>query len=364
MTAQLARDAMVPDPLSLAASASAQEAAEALSAGGSRGVRVRRRPADGRDHAEDTRPRSGGPRSRSEDDGRRRRSPSRRTRPSTRRCRSATRSRSSRRTTTNGCPWSRTGGWSACSRGLPSSGVSPRTSRRSRSRAKPPGRGPPRRAASRARRGVPDGRQRQRAGPRRRTSRRVTHRELDLGDARAHRSEHLAQLGGCPRAAERPGARADHGDRLVAKGVRGEWAGGPIERVLERARDGRVVLGCGEEDRVGLANERAEPLDGCRAGGEILVAVVRRDLPQPVPDLDLDPGRRLLAQGAEEGRVVGAATERAADRENAHPFLRLLRNQGEVGLQRDLVAECRLAVSERHVPLHVERGAVDDRSRA
>ena len=72
--------------------------------------------------------------------------------------------------------------------------------------------------------------------------------ELDFGHARAHRAEHLAQLGGSPHTAERPGARADHGDGLVAEDVRRDGARSPVERVLERARDRRVVLGCGEED--------------------------------------------------------------------------------------------------------------------
>ena len=90
---------------------------------------------------------------------------------------------------------------------------------------------------------------------------RVADRQLGLGHARAHRAEHLAELGRRPDAAERAGARADHGDGLVAERVRRERPRRPVERVLERARDRRVVLRRREEDRVRLANELAERLD-------------------------------------------------------------------------------------------------------
>ena len=149
---------------------------------------------------------------------------------------------------------------------------------------------------------------------------RVADGQLDFGDPGAHRAEHLAELGGRPDAAERTGARADHCDGLVAERVRRERARAPVERVLERAGDRRVVLGRREEDGVGLAHELAERRDSRRSRHDVVVLVVRRHALQPVPENDLDALRRLLAQGAEEGRRVRSVSERAADREDAHRY--------------------------------------------
>src|SRR4051812_8074798 len=147
---------------------------------------------------------------------------------------------------------------------------------------------------------------------------RVADRELGLGDACAHRAEHLAELGRRPHPAERACARADHGDGLVAERVGRERPRRPVERVLERTRNGRVVLRRGEEDRIRLAHELTEGLDGLRARHDVVVLVVGRDHLQSLPEIDVDSLRRLLAQSAEEGRVVGVVAEGAADREDAH----------------------------------------------
>src|SRR5678810_725820 len=54
------------------------------------------------------------------------------------------------------------------------------------------------------------------------------------------------QLGLGPNGTEGPSARTDDRDRLVPERVRRHRAGNPVERVLQRARDGRVVFGCRE----------------------------------------------------------------------------------------------------------------------
>ena len=185
--------------------------------------------------------------------------------------------------------------------------------------------------------------------------------ELGLGDAGAHRAQHLPQLRSGPDASEGACARADHGDGLVPERVRREGPRGPVERILERARDRRVELGCREEDRVRVADELAERLDRLRPRVDVVVGVVRRDRLEPAPQRDLDARRRVLAQGAKQGRVVRAAPEGAADGEDAHLYASVdsACDERQLGLQGDVVRECRLAVRERHVPVDVERGAVD-----
>ena len=86
---------------------------------------------------------------------------------------------------------------------------------------------------------------------------RMADRDLDVGDARAHRREDLAELGLRPHGAEGPGRRADDRDRLPAQRVLGERPRDPVERVLELAGDRRVVLGRREEERVGAGDRRA-----------------------------------------------------------------------------------------------------------
>ena len=118
-------------------------------------------------------------------------------------------------------------------------------------------------------------------------------------------AEHLAELGLRPDRAEHPGARTDRGDRLVAQHVRCERPRQPVDGVLEDAWDRRVVLGGGEEDGVGLGDRRAKLRDGLRAAIGVVVLVVRRDLLQPVVDLELHAlGLEQLADVAQECCVV------------------------------------------------------------
>ena len=213
---------MVSEPLSLDATASAQDAAQALAApGGARGLRLRRREARRRRHAQDARPR-----------GRRARAAIRRRRRSARSPRSRTR-RSSRIDAARRCVRvSRGGGLrarargrgrassSACSRARSCSGGSPRTSRRSThgsdARAEPIAIDQAASSAGAASASSVSSASRSPCRTSSSTSRpsvvellvRMADGQLDVGDARAHRAEHLAQLGRRPDAAERAGARA------------------------------------------------------------------------------------------------------------------------------------------------------------
>ena len=89
---------------------------------------------------------------------------------------------------------------------------------------------------------------------------------------------------------------------LLRNDVRRERPRGPVERVLERARDRRVVLGRGEEDGVGLAHAaRGSASTSRRARHDVVVLRRRAGSPcRPSQSSTLDPRRRLLAQRAEE----------------------------------------------------------------
>ena len=99
------------------------------------------------------------------------------------------------------------------------------------------------------------------AASRRRRSRAAgrafAHGDGVLERAGAEGAEHLAGLRRGPDAAEHARARREHGDRLVPHRRLGQRPGRPVERVLEHARDRRVVLG--RRDQHGVRLRRARP---------------------------------------------------------------------------------------------------------
>ena len=108
---------------------------------------------------------------------------------------------------------------------------------------------------------------------------------------------------------------------FVAERVRRERARGPVERVLERARDRRVVLGRRDQDGVGRARpRRAERRDGRRRRLDVVVLVVRRHVAQPVPELELVARAEQLRRGPQEHGVVRVAAEAAGDGEDPHRY--------------------------------------------
>ena len=76
-------------------------------------------------------------------------------------------------------------------------------------------------------------------------------RQLAVDDLGADGAEHLADLRLGPHRAEEAGAGADDGRGLAAQDAVGHRARGPVERVLEHARDRVVVLGGRDQDGVG-----------------------------------------------------------------------------------------------------------------
>src|SRR5574340_159406 len=75
---------------------------------------------------------------------------------------------------------------------------------------------------------------------------RAGHGDLGADHAGTGDAEDPLQILLRPESAELAGARADDGDRLVAKRRPHPRPGGPVDRVLEAARDRPVVLRCRE----------------------------------------------------------------------------------------------------------------------
>jgi hypothetical protein len=127
----------------------------------------------------------------------------------------------------------------------------------------------------------------------------------------------LADLGLGPHRTEEAGARADDGARLVAQDVVRERARGPVERVLERARQRGVVLGGGDEERVGLGDGVEELPDGLgRRGLEVLVEGGQAG--EALPLHEVRSGRERVARRPEQPAVVGASAQAAGDAEDPH----------------------------------------------
>src|SRR4051794_25985581 len=89
----------------------------------------------------------------------------------------------------------------------------------------------------------------------------MSDRQLCLYHASAHCAENLAQLRLSPHRSEHAGGCTDDSSRLAVKGALSGRAGDPVEGVLELARDRVVVLGGGDQDRVGVAHRSAQLLD-------------------------------------------------------------------------------------------------------
>src|SRR5205085_9733442 len=135
--------------------------------------------------------------------------------------------------------------------------------------------------------------------------------ELDIEHPRAERSHDLAELSLCPNRTERAGARADNGHRLVPQHVRRHRARAPVDRVLQLARNGRVVFRRREEHRVGVCDRRVQARDAYNARMDIVVLVIRWNHLETVVELELDVRAGDLDRGPQQTRVVRVATEAA-----------------------------------------------------
>src|SRR3954452_21779662 len=113
---------------------------------------------------------------------------------------------------------------------------------------------------------------------------RLADRQLAVEDVRADHAEDLADLRLGPDRAEQAGRGADDGDGPALQRVVGERARRPVQRVLQHAGDGAVVLGGRDEDAVGVLDRLAQPGDRLGRGLDVDVAVVVGQVPQAVVD--------------------------------------------------------------------------------
>ena len=169
----------------------------------------------------------------------------------------------------------------------------------------------------------------------------------------------LRSLGLSPDGAEASRRSADDGGGLALKGCRRPRARGPVDRVLEHARDRRVVLGRRDQQCVGVGDRAAQRGHRWRREVAVVVFVVGRDRLEAVPDLDLDARRRPLRDVAEQARVVRVGAQAAGDGEDPHRDQ--LRSNSSVTRRRTSLASASAAAGQLHLPDHAERGAVDRR---
>src|SRR4051812_7407940 len=144
--------------------------------------------------------------------------------------------------------------------------------------------------------------------------------QLVLQDVRADRLEHLARLGLRPDRAEQPGARTDHGRGLAAQHVRRVRARGPVQRVLEHARDRGVVLGGGDQDGVGAPDRLAQRVHARGCDRAVDVLVVEGHVTQAVLQLERRAGRQRLRCRPEQAHVVGVGAKAARDSQELHAY--------------------------------------------
>src|SRR5437763_11535201 len=150
--------------------------------------------------------------------------------------------------------------------------------------------------------------------------RRAADRDLRADDAGAGDAEDSLEILLRPQRAELAGARADDGDGLVVERARAHRPRCPVDRVLQSARDGAVVLRRREEDRVRLAPRLTQPAH--RLGRVVAVELlgVERELGEPFPELELDALRRGLGGRPQEARVERALPQAAGNAEDPHRY--------------------------------------------
>ena len=172
----------------------------------------------------------------------------------------------------------------------------------------------------------------------------------------------LAQLGLRPDGAEHAGAGADHGGGLVAQRRVGQRARGPVDGVLEHARDRVVVLRRREQD---ARRPRRSPRAARRRRGRGL-GVARRPR-RTAGSPSARRTRRAPPRAAAAARPPGAASccsesraQRARDAEDPHGGYACCASSSST-MQLDVVGEREAALGQRRVPVQAELGAVDDR---
>src|SRR6185437_8279742 len=122
----------------------------------------------------------------------------------------------------------------------------------------------------------------------------------------------------CPERAVGPGGSADDRCRLAPQRGLAVRPGGPVDGVLEYARDGAVVLRRRHQDRVRGGDRLAQRGDLGRRLLVVMVAVVVRDRGKAVEQLQADAVWHQVRRRAQERGVVRALAETAGDGQDAH----------------------------------------------
>src|SRR6266540_4515491 len=132
--------------------------------------------------------------------------------------------------------------------------------------------------------------------------------------------EHLAQRQlRTDGAAQAPG-RAHERDRFVAEGRLARRTGGPVDGVLEYARDGIVVLWSGDQERVDAGDPVLQLADRLWSSVRFHVCVIEWDLTQ-LRDLDLHTLRGHFHGSPQQASVIGPAPQAARNPENSKASL-------------------------------------------
>ena len=141
--------------------------------------------------------------------------------------------------------------------------------------------------------------------------------ELRGHDEAAERREHLSQIGEHPRRREGPRSRAEESDDLAAPRLR-RRSRRPVDRVLQRPGDRRVVLRRRDQDRRGCRDSRAESGHFRRQPRALEVAVVERHRHlAELEEVDVGALRpRVLGGERDELSVEGFGAESAGERED------------------------------------------------
>jgi len=118
------------------------------------------------------------------------------------------------------------------------------------------------------------------------------------------------------RRAPEPGRGAHDGYRLAVEGLIGR-ARCPVDRVLEHARHGIIVLRGGEEERIRGGDRLAEALHRRRKTGLAHIFVVKRDRGYVGNGQRHTVGQELR-RGTQGGAIKGAFAQTAAHAQHFH----------------------------------------------
>src|SRR5258708_2173633 len=116
------------------------------------------------------------------------------------------------------------------------------------------------------------------------------------------------------------------GDRLVLEGLVAE-AGHPVERVLERARNGPIVFRRNDDDAVGGADGIGQRYDvGRKAAARLQIGIIERKAAERRRFRERHAGRRQRGQRVHERAVERSLAQAAANHEGGDGHFGVLKS--------------------------------------